>query len=76
MGEEDLLSVLPRALSEINETRPYKSAYGHDIGHDMSCPFIYVIWRSDHLNKLAACCIYLCLEFIPGSIDGKYVPGL
>ena len=21
----------------MNGTRPYKSAYGHDIGHDMSC---------------------------------------
>ena len=30
-------------MSEINETRPYKSAYeydiGHGIGHDMSCPY-------------------------------------
>ena len=44
------------ALSEINETHPYKSAYGHGIGHDMSCPNVtYVIWRSEQLNKLAAC---------------------
>jgi hypothetical protein len=38
LGEEDPLSVLPMALSEINETRPYKSAYGHDIGHDSNPP--------------------------------------
>ena len=47
----------------MNGTRPYKSAYeqdiGHDIGHDMSCPYItYIVWRSDHLDKLAACCTY------------------
>jgi len=48
--------MLPRALSVMNGTRPYKSDYGYEIGHDMSCPYvIYVIWRSEHLNKLAAC---------------------
>ena len=42
----------------INGTRPYKSAYGHDIGHDMSCPYVVnhtLFDDSDHLNKLAAC---------------------
>jgi len=57
LREEDPLSVLPMALSEINETRPYKGAYGYDIGHDMSCPYVtYVIRQSEHLSKLAACC--------------------
>jgi hypothetical protein len=36
LREEDPLSMLPRASSAINETRPYKSAYGHD----MSCPYV------------------------------------
>jgi len=27
LGEEDLLSLLPRALSTANETRPYKTAH-------------------------------------------------
>ena len=32
--------MLPRALGMMNGTRPYKSAYGHEIGHDMSCPYV------------------------------------
>ena len=32
--------MLPKALSMINGTRPYKSAHGHDIWHDMSCPYV------------------------------------
>ena len=36
LREENPLFLLPGALSEINETRPYKSAYGHD----MSCPYV------------------------------------
>jgi hypothetical protein len=59
LEEEDPLSVLPMALSAINEICPYRSAYGHDIGrdigHDMSCPYVtYVIRRSEHLKELAA----------------------
>ena len=30
-----------KGFGQMNGTRPYKSAYGHDIGHDMSC--LYVI---------------------------------
>jgi hypothetical protein len=28
------------ALGMMNGTRPYKSAHGHDIGHDMSCYYV------------------------------------
>ena len=51
LREEDLLSLLPRALSAINETCPYKTAYGHD----MSCPYVINHRLPDHLNKPEAC---------------------
>ena len=51
-------------MSTINETHPYKAAYGHDIGrdigHDMSCPYvIYAIWRSKHLIGHDMSCPYV-----------------
>jgi hypothetical protein len=29
-----------KGIGMINGTRPYKSPHRHDIGHDMSCPYV------------------------------------